>query len=487
VTGSITAARDPRPNENPEPRTPRDRLDLLCDRGSFEPIRSAVRSPWLGRRAADGDGVVAGLGKVDGRPVACFAQDSRFLGGSLGAAHADSIDRVMQLAGRSRMPVIGLVESAGARLQEGTAALGGYGRIFRRNVALSGVVPQISIVAGVAAGGACYSAALTDFTVMTEDAAMFLTGPAIVREVAGEEISAERLGGYGVHERNGVCDLVAGDDGEAVDLAKHLLSYLPQHAGGEPPRVRAADPELGDPGAAVPASPRSVYDVRAVVAAVVDAGSLLEVGQRWARSILTGLARCDGRPVGVIANQPRYLGGVLDAESAQKGARFVETCNAFGLPLIVLVDTPGFMPGLQQETAGVIRFGSTLLRAFAAATVPKLTVVLRKAYGGAFITMNSKDLGADLVFAWRDAEIGVMGADSATGIINRRDWEAASDPAARRQALALAYSNEQLGAAAAAAAGFVDEVIEPRQTRARLAWALSTLERRARAAPPGWQ
>ena len=314
--------------------------------------------------------MVAGLGRVNGRPVACFSQDARFLGGSLGAAHADSIDRVMQLAGRSGMPIIGLVESAGARMQEGTAALAGYGRIFRRNVALSGVVPQISIVCGVAAGGACYSPALTDFTVMTEGATMFLTGPAIVREVAGEEISPERLGGYRVHERNGVCDLVAGDDRGAVDFARRLLNYLPQHAGGELPQALAADPELADPGAGVPASPRSVYDVRTVIAGIVDAGSLLEVGPRRARSLLTGLARCDGRPVGVIANQPRHLGGVLDAASAQKGARFVETCDAFGLPLIVLVDTPGFMPGLRQETAGVIRLGASLLRAFAAATVP---------------------------------------------------------------------------------------------------------------------
>jgi acetyl-CoA carboxylase carboxyltransferase component len=487
VTGSITVGGDPRASRKAEPRSPRERVDLLCDPGSFEPIRSAVRSPWRGRQSGEGDGVVAGLGRVDGRPVACFAQDSRFLGGSLGAAHATSIERVMDLAGRSGMPVVGLVESAGARLQEGTAALGGYGRIFRRNVALSGVVPQVSIVGGVAAGGACYSPALTDFTVMTEDSKMFLTGPGIVREVAGEEISPEQLGGYRVHERNGVCDLVAADDRAAAELAKRLIGYLPQHAGGELPQAIAADPELLDPGAAVPESPRSVYDVRSVIGAVVDAGSLLEVGQRWARNLLTGLARCEGRPVGVIANQPRYLGGVLDAESAQKGARFVETCNAFGLPLIVLVDTPGFMPGLQQETAGVIRLGATLLRAFAAATVPKLTVVLRKAYGGAFITMNSKDLGADLVFAWRDAEIGVMGAHAATGIINRRDWETASDPTARRAALAAGYSSEHLGAAAAAAGGFVDEVIEPGQTRSRLAWGLGTLERRARAAPPGWQ
>jgi acetyl-CoA carboxylase carboxyltransferase component len=487
VTGSVTVAGDPRPKRCSAPRAPRERLDLLCDRGTFEPIRSAVRSPWLGRRAADGDGVVAGLGRVDGRPVACFAQDAGFLGGSLGSAQADSIDRVMQLAERSGMPVVGLVESAGARLQEGTAALGGYGRIFRRNVALSGVVPQISIVGGVAAGGACYSPALTDFTVMTEDATMFLTGPAIVRDVVGEEISPERLGGYKVHERNGVCDLVAADDRGATELARRLLGYMPQHAGGELPQTLSADPGAADPGAAVPVCPRGVYDVRAVIGAVFDADSLLEVGQRWARNILTGLARCDGRPVGVIANQPRYLGGVLDAASAQKGARFVETCSAFGLPLVVLVDTPGFMPGLRQESAGVIRFGATLLRAFAAAAVPKLTVVLRKAYGGAFITMNSKDLGADLVLAWPGAEIGVMGAHSATGIINRREWEAAADPGAAREALAGAYAGEHLCAEAAAAGGFVDEVIEPGETRARLVSALGALGGRGSPMPPGWR
>jgi acetyl-CoA carboxylase carboxyltransferase component len=409
------------------------------------------------------------------------------LRGSLGATHSDSIDRVMQIAARSRMPVIGFIESAGARIQEGSAALAGYGRIFRRNVALSGLVPQISIVSGLAAGGACYSPSLTDFVLMTEDAAMFLTGPGVVREVAGERITAAQLGGPRVHERNGVCDLVAADDSSAADLTKALLGYLPQHAGEDAPRTLSTEPELADPGAQLPASSRQVYDVRRVIDGIVDAGSVLEVGSRWARSICTALARCDGRPVAVIANQPRYLGGVLDAESSQKGARFVETCNAFGLPLIVLVDTPGFMPGRRQEQAGVIRFGATLLRAFAAATVPRLTVVLRKAYGGAFITMNSKDLGADLVFAWPDAEIGVMGAAAATGIVHRRDWQNAIDPVAEREALASAYASEHLGAESAAASGIVDEVIEPRQTRARLIWGLTTLASGGRPAPPGWQ
>jgi acetyl-CoA carboxylase carboxyltransferase component len=458
--------------------TPHERLELLCDAGSFAPIRSGVVSPKLGSRAKPGDGVVGGLGRIDGRPVACYAQDASYLGGSLGAAHADTINRVMQLAGRSRVPVVGFIESGGARMQEGTAALGGYGRIFRQNVQLSGVVPQISIIGGLSAGGGCYSPALTDFVLMTQDAAMFLTGPAVVRDVMGEDVSAAQLGGRKVHERNGVCDLVVADDHAAAGAARGLLSYLPQSAGAGLPRTLAVEPELADPGSAVPDDPRKVYDVRDAIAGIVDAGSLLEVAPRWARSIVTGFARIDGRPVGVIANQPRYLGGVLDAESSQKGARFVETCDRYGVPLVVLVDTPGFMPGTRQEQAGVIRFGATLVRAFAAATVPRVTVVLRKAYGGAYITMNSKDLGADLVFAWPNAEIGVMGAQPAVGIIHRRELAAADDPAAERERLAAAYAEEHLGAHVAAAGGFVDEVIEPCETRGRLAWALAAMDDR---------
>jgi acetyl-CoA carboxylase carboxyltransferase component len=457
---------------------PLERLELLCDSGSLEVIRSGVVSSKLGARARAGDGVIGGLGHVDGRPVACYAQDVSFLGGSLGAAHADTINRVLQLAGRSRVPVVGFIESGGARMQEGTAALGGYGRIFRQNVALSGVVPQISIIGGLSAGGGCYSPALTDFVVMTQDAAMFLTGPGVVRDVMGEDVSAADLGGHKVHERNGVCDLVVRDDRAAAAISRSLLSYLPSHAGAGLPRTLAVEPELSDPGAAVPDDPRKVYDVRDAIAGIVDGGSLLETQPRWARSIVTGFARIDGRPVGVIANQPRYMGGVLDAESSQKGARFVETCDAYGVPLVVLVDTPGFMPGTRQEQAGVIRFGATLVRAFSAATVPRVTVVLRKAYGGAFITMNSKDLGADLVFAWSGAEIGVMGAQPAVGIIHRRELAAAADPVAERAVLADAYASEHLGAQVAAANGFVDEVIEPHETRGRLVWALGALDDR---------
>jgi acetyl-CoA carboxylase carboxyltransferase component len=457
-----------------------ERLELLCDEGSLEVIRSSVRSTRIGARACPGDGVVAGLGRVGGRPIACYAQDVQFLGGSLGEAQADTIERLLQLAGRSRLPVVSVVDSGGARMQEGTAALCGYGRIFRQNVLLSGHVPQVSVIAGLAAGGGCYSPALTDFVVMTERAAMFLTGPAVVRDVAGEDVDIHGLGGRRVHERNGVCDFVSPSDRSAVELARGILGYLPQCAGGELPRTAAAEPQLSDPGECVPRTPRQVYDIRAVSDGIVDSGSLLEVAPRWARSVVTGFARIEGRPVGLIASQPRYLGGVLDTDSSQKAARFVSSCNAFGLPLLVLVDTPGFMPGVRQERAGVIRFGASLVRAFAAATVPRVTVVLRKAYGGAYIAMNSRDLGADLVFAWPQAEIGVMGAQPATGIIHRRELAAAADPIARQQALSAAYAEEHLGAEVAAAGGFVDEVIEPCETRVRVAGALAALAGRGR-------
>jgi methylmalonyl-CoA decarboxylase subunit alpha len=370
-------------------------------------------------------------------------------------------------------------------MQEGTAALGGYGRIFRQNVLLTGVVPQISIIGGLSAGGGCYSPALTDFVVMTEEAAMFLTGPGVVRDVMGEDVTAAELGGRRVHERNGVTDLVVADDVAAAGTARGLLSYLPQHAGGRLPRILATDPALPDPGAAVPLDPRQVYDVRDAINGIVDGGSLLEIAPKWARSIVTAFARIDGRPVGVVANQPRFMGGVLDAESSQKGARFVEMCDRYGIPLVVLVDTPGFMPGTRQEQAGVIRFGARLVRAFAAATVPRVTVVLRKAYGGAYITMNSKDLGADMVFAWPNAELGVMGAQPAVGIIHRRELAAAEDPVALRDELAADYAQEHLGAPIAAAGGFVDEVIEPSETRSRLAWAFAAMDDRRSTATVG--
>lgn len=455
--------------------TPIERLALLCDPGSLHVIRSEVASRRMGDRIEAGDGVVGAAGRIDGRPVFCYAQDQRWLGGSLGEAHAETIVRVLRLAGQARVPVIGLVESAGARMQEGVAALGGYGRIFHENVALSGRVPQISLITGVSAGGGSYSPALTDFVVMTEESSMFLTGPSVVKEVLGEDVSAAELGGARVHERNGVCQFVVPTDVEALMLARDVLGYLPQNCWETAPAWPVREPIGIDPGTIVPDDPRKVYDVRDVVRAFADGGDLLEVAPRWARNIVTAFTRIDGRAVGLIANQPRHLGGVIDADAAQKAARFVRTCNGFNLPLVVLVDTPGFMPGSRQESAGVIRHGAKLLHAFAESTVPRLTVGLRKAYGGAYITMNSKDLGAHFTFAWPQAEIGVMGAKAAVGIINRRELAAAEDPAATRDALAERYADEHLAARTAARDGFVDEVIEPADTRARLAWGLATL------------
>jgi acetyl-CoA carboxylase carboxyltransferase component len=461
-----------------EPSTrldPLERLEALCDSGTVQVLRSRVVSPRMGDRTLAGDGVVGATGLVDGRPVACYAQDGKYLGGSLGERHADTIVRVLQTAQRARIPIVGFVESGGARMQEGTAALAGYGRIFRHTVELTGFVPQISIVSGASAGGGAYSPALTDLIVMTEDAAMFLTGPSVVREALGEEIDAAALGGPRVHDRNGVCHLVERDERSAAARVRDLLAYLPSAAGERPPVVAALAPEVSDPGSVVPTEPRRAYDVRDALRGIADDGSLLELCPRWARNVVTTLARIEGRPVGIVANQPRYLGGVLDAEGSEKAARFVGFCNSFGVPLIAVVDTPGFMPGSRQEQAGVIRHGASLVRAFAAARVPKVTVVLRKSYGGAYITMNSRDLGADLVLAWPDAELGIMGARAAVGIVHRRELRAADDVEGERDRLADAYAREHLSAETAAAAGFVDEIVDPSDTRARLAWALLTL------------
>ncbi|HVY97071.1 MAG TPA: carboxyl transferase domain-containing protein [Solirubrobacterales bacterium] len=490
MPATATAIAPPAP-----PAGPLAQLEALCDPGSFRALRSGAVSPRLGERAAPGDGVLAGAGEVEGRPVFCYSQDPAYLGGSLGEVHAETIVRLLGMAGDAGAPVVGFVRSGGARLQEGHSALAGYGRIFRASVELSRRVPQISILSGVSAGGGAYSPALTDFVVMTEEARMFLTGPQIVREALGEEVGMEDLGGPRLHSRNGVCQVAVGDEAEAVAATRRLLGLLPSTIGEPARRPGAAAAEAAsrhlsvasagaapasrpDPGATVPAEPRKVYDVRDVATAVCDEDSLFELSPRWAPNMVTALARMDGRTVGVVANQPRALGGVIDAAAAEKAALFVATCDRFRLPLVVLVDTPGFMPGRRQEEAGVIRHGASLLRAFAAATVPKLTVVLRKAYGGAAITMNSRDLGADVVFSWPGAEIGIMAARQAVGIVHRREIEAGEEGA--RDELADAYAAEHLTAARAAAAGFVDEVIEPAETRDRLAFAL-----RCSSAPQG--
>jgi acetyl-CoA carboxylase carboxyltransferase component len=414
--------------------------------------------------------------------VFCFAQDASYAGGSLGAEHADTIVRVQRLARAAQVPLIGFVESGGARIQEGLVALDGYARVFSQSVAMSSEVPQISIITGAAAGGGCYSPALTDFVVMTDEARMFLTGPSVVRETTGENVSARALGGPEVHARNGVCHFSVATDVDAVLLVRQLLSYLPSNVDEDSPRAAAAEPAGPDPGGVVPLAARQPYDVRDVIVGIVDADSVLEAAPDWAPNIVTALARIGGRPVGVIANQPSHAGGVIDAEASQKGARFVSKCSRFGLPLIVLVDTPGFLPGSAQERSGIIHQGATLLRAFAEATVPRFTVVLRKAFGGAYITMNSKDLGADLYLAWSRAELGIMGAAQAVGVINGRALAAADDPVADRQRLADAYAAKHLSAQSAARMGAVDAVIRPGETRDRLTWALSTIGHTSRSA-----
>jgi acetyl-CoA carboxylase carboxyltransferase component len=464
------------PKADDTPLTALERLEVLLDPGSVDLVRTGIRSGAMGAKAVDGDGVLGATGTVDGRPVCAFAQDATYVGGSLGAAHAETICAVLREAGRARVPVLGFVASAGARLQEGMDALGGYGAIFREHVRLSGLVPQVSIVAGTSAGGGSYAPALTDVTILTEDAAMFLTGPGVVQEVMGEELSAAELGGPRVHERNGVAQLVARSDLDAAWLARDLLDYLPQHRDERPVRWPTVDPPGQLPDSALPSSPRKVYDVREVARAIVDGGRLLELSPKYAPNVVTALARLDGRAVGIVANQPRWIGGVLDAEASQKAARHIRLCNAFGLPLVVLVDTPGFLPGGDQEAAGVIRHGAKLVHAFAEATVPKLTVHLRKAFGGAFIAMNSRALGADLVLAWPSAQLGVMGPEQAVGIVERREIAAAEDPAAERAARGARYAAEHLTVERAAADGHVDEVIAPSDTRERLARALRRLQ-----------
>jgi acetyl-CoA carboxylase carboxyltransferase component len=431
-------------------------LHALLDSDTFQPWRSAV-----------GDGVAAGWARVDGRPVCIWAQDISHRGGTLGAAGGETIARTLRCASRAGVPVIGVPHSGGARLQEGVAALSAYGAIFREQ-ALSRV-PQITVIPGACAGGAAYSPALGDFVVMVgPQARLFLTGPKVAERAIGERISAEDLGGPRVHGANGVAHLIADDDRAAAALVRELLGYLPFG-----PRTRNEGPPYegppgDDPAAHVPSSTRRVYDVRLVVKALVDEGRHLELAARWAPNLVTTLARFGRRPVGVIANQPRYRGGVIDSAASEKGTWFVNLCDRLSLPLVVLVDTPGFLPGANQERAGVIRHGAALLRAFARATTPKLTVTLRQAYGGAHIVMNSRDLGADLTLAWPGAQIGIMGAHQAIRISERRAIAGGSDV----DELAGSYASTHIAVSGAVANGFVDEVVSPTETRERLIRAL---------------
>lgn len=460
-------------------------MECLLDSGSLQLLRTGVKSRALGNSAPEGDGVLTGIGTVDGQPLACYAQDVRIGGGALGEAQADAIVRLLEIARDAGMPVVSFLESTGARIQEGVAALAGYARVFKEIVSISRVVPQISIVTGPCAGGSAYAPALTDFVIMTEAAAMFLTGPRIVHDVCGEETTIAKLGGPGIHRANGVCQLVADDDAEAAVLARRLLAHLPQRAGERPPTLAAHEQQpVLDPSTLLPSRPSASYDVREVIRALTDRGGLLEIDANWARNLVTGFARIGGQAVGVVANQPKFIGGVIDTHGSDKAADFVELCDAYQLPLVVLVDTPGFMPGMGQESDGIIRRGARIVRAFAAARVPRFTVILRKAYGGAYIAMNSAHLGATVTYAWPDAEIGVMDARSAVSLIHRGAIAEASDPNKLVRRLADDYQEEQCAALIAAQRGFVDEIIAPAQTHARLRSALAPFASDARRLSP---
>jgi acetyl-CoA carboxylase carboxyltransferase component len=463
----------------------RSRLGRLLDAGSFVELGSARHHRATGfgleRRHPDGDGVVAGTGSIEGRAVDVYAQDRRVLGGSLGEAHADKIARTIQQAARGGVPVVGINDSGGARIQEGVASLDGYGQVFSANVAASGRVPQIALLLGPCAGGATYSPALMDFTIMSDEASMFLTGPRVVKAVTGEEVDIRSLGGPEVHsERSGSAHFVVDDDEQAFAVARELLGYLPSSAWAPPSEVATGPPPPVDLRSIVPADGRAPYDVRDLIRGVVDDGRFLEVQARWAQNLVIGFARVDGRTVGVVANQARWLAGVLDAAAAEKGARFVRFCDAFGIPLVVAVDVPGFLPGTAQEHGGVIRKGAKLLHAFTSATVPRVSIVLRKAFGGAYIVMNSRSIGADAVLAWPGAELAVMGAEGAADIVLRRAIEAEPE---RRDELVDGYRRDAMGVDVAARRGSVDEVIAPEDTRDALVAILRSL-RGARA--PGF-
>jgi propionyl-CoA carboxylase beta chain len=472
--------------------TARERIDALVDPGSFiETDRFATHhsAGLSAEQAVLGDGVITGHARVDGRAVCVFAQDFTVFGGALGATHAGKIVKLMDLALKIGVPVVGLNDSGGARIQEGVAALGGYADIFLRNTLASGVVPQISCIMGPCAGGAVYSPAITDFVLMVEGTSyMFITGPDVVKAVTHEQVTKEALGGASTHaEKSGVCQLTAPDDKRCLELARELLSFLPSNNGEEAPRLPSADlPTRESPAldALVPPESNKPYDMRDVLRQVVDDGYFFELSPRFAENLLTGFARIDGRSVGIVANQPSVLAGVLDIDASIKGARFVRFCDCFNIPLITFVDVPGFLPGVSQELGGIIRHGAKLLYAYCEATVPKLTVITRKAYGGAYDVMNSKHIRADVNLAFPTAEVAVMGAEGAVNIIHRQQIEAAESPEQTRAAFIADYRARFMSPYEAASLGFIDEVIQPRTLRPRLASYLSLLKNKRDQNPP---
>jgi propionyl-CoA carboxylase beta chain len=472
--------------------TARERVELLCDPGSFVELDKLVTHRatdfGLGDNRPLGDGVVTGYGTVHGRTIFVFAQDFTVFGGSLAEAHAKKICKVMDLAVKAGAPIVGLNDSGGARIQEGVVSLAGYADIFLRNTLASGLVPQLSAVLGPCAGGAVYSPAITDFVFMVEATShMFITGPDVIKAVTHEQVTKEELGGAAAHARSGVAHRAFADEPACLEGLRTLLGYLPQNNREDPPRLptrdraERADAELDG---LVPAEPNKPYDMHTILSRVVDDGAMFEIQPEHARNIICAFARLDGRPVGIVANQPAHLAGCLDIDASVKAARFVRFCDCFNLPLVTFVDVPGFLPGTAQEWGGIIRHGAKLLYAFAEATVPKLTVITRKAYGGAYDVMSSKHIRGDLSFAYPGAEIAVMGPEAAVGIVFRSELAAAPDPAAARAAYLAEYKEKFANPYVAASLGYVDEVIRPRDTRAKLCRALAALSNKRDVNPP---
>ncbi|NBV56257.1 MAG: acyl-CoA carboxylase subunit beta [Bacteroidetes bacterium] len=471
--------------------TARERLDLLLDKNSFEEIGALIkhRSTDFGMEKMHypGDGVVTGYGTIHGRLVYVFSQDFTVFGGSLSETHAEKICKIMDMAMKNGAPVIGLNDSGGARIQEGVVSLGGYADIFYRNTRASGVIPQLSLVMGPCAGGAVYSPAITDFILMVEDTSyMFVTGPNVVKTVTNEEVTSEDLGGASVHsEKSGVAHLTSSNDLQAIEDIKKLLSYIPQNCEDSPPKIpyTIGDEVRNQLQDIVPENPNQPYDIKEIIDGIIDQESFYEIHKDFAPNIVVGFARLAGKSIGIVANQPAFLAGVLDVQSSQKAARFVRFCDCFNIPLLVLEDVPGFLPGTDQEWNAIITNGAKLLYAFSEATVPRITVITRKAYGGAYDVMNSKHIGADMNFAWPSAEIAVMGAKGAAEIIFRNEIKSAKDPEVALANKEKEYADIFANPYRAAERGFVDEVIHPEQTRLKLIKAFAMLENKVDSIP----
>jgi len=471
--------------------TARERLDLLFDKGSFEEVDAFILPASAGFgtvKKAYGDGVMTGFGLINGRLTFAYAQDFTIMGGSLGSAHARKINKIQDMALKNGAPIIGLIDSGGARIQEGVASLAGYASIFYRNVQASGVIPQISVILGPAAGGAVYSPALTDFVFMTAKTSyMFVTGPNVVKEVLNEDVSYEDLGGAAVHsKKSGVSQFMYEDEENAILGLKKLMAFLPSNNMENPPFIESKDSsrriekKLRD---VVPDDPNKPYDVKNVIKLIIDNGRFFEVSENYAQNVVVGFARLNGKSIGIVANQPKILAGTLDIDSSMKASRFVRTCDSFNIPILTLEDVPGFLPGINQEHSGIIKHGAKLIYAYSEASVPKVTIIMRKSYGGAYCVMNSKNLGGDYNFAWPTAEIAVMGPEGAVAILNKRELSASKEPDKLKKELAANYREEIANPYIADENGFIDEVIDPAQTRIKLIRVFESLENKHISSP----